>query len=159
MKTVIAPKEIEFECPNCHQRYKSATYQDGMECACQNCNFQFTILAIEPHAEIPALRISAPEPSTPPDSQTIPQKESEEQHVQMLFYDAANTNGSGTFLLVGAMLAFAVAIIAMLSQSVIVSAIAGSISGGALMIGLACKILAQLEYIRAEVRAHRKGLR
>ena len=54
-----APKEIEFDCPNCQQSFKSATFSDGMECTCVNCNFQFTILA-RPSSDADLPRASAP---------------------------------------------------------------------------------------------------
>jgi DNA-directed RNA polymerase subunit RPC12/RpoP len=158
--------EIEFECPNCQQPFKSATYQDGMECTCQQCNFTFTILAKPAEPSISAQRISAPQPSFAGKAAAIlntdllgdedkkrlaaAEEPAEKREIRQLFESASTDSGIGTFLLVVAMISFVIGLIAAANDaSPAAFAVLGAITGGSLMIGLACKLLAQLVLVSA----------
>jgi DNA-directed RNA polymerase subunit RPC12/RpoP len=172
MKSAYASKEIEFECPNCHQRYKSATYQDGMDCACQNCNFQFTILAIEPHAEIPAERISAPRPGFAAKAaavlttdllgdedrkQTAAAETAEARELRTLLENAAWDNTCGSFLITLAIIGMIIGvIIALNGERLGPLGISGAIAGPALVLGLILKVISRLDFIRAEIKAQKR---
>jgi hypothetical protein len=146
-----------------------------MECVCTNCQFPFTILAKPSGSDPQARRISAPAPGFAAKAAAIlnadllgdddkkrlasAEEPAEEREIRQLFASASSDSGIGTFLLVVAAISFAIGVIAALGQaSGAALAVLGAIIGGSLTLGVTCKILAQLEYIRAEIRAGRKHL-
>jgi hypothetical protein len=148
-------KEIEFDCPNCQQTFKSVTYTDGAECVCSKCNFSFTILAKPPEANSQAERLSAPEshsesPGALAKAAAILTRpigrRDERTDVEKLFDDASGTDSFANILLVVSAIAFVCAFLGG-------GTAAGAVCGGFLSVGLAFKIIAQLIFIRAEIRS------
>jgi DNA-directed RNA polymerase subunit RPC12/RpoP len=153
------PTITSFYCPNCNQHFESETLRPGGDCQCTECQFKFRVPADPDRKAAPAVPESA---LTAEDREMLRQIETDEaaqrEHlaVQELFDSASGTSGAGNFFLVVAVIALCVAVVQMVNSEN--AANAGSICGIFLALGLAHKILSQLIYIRAEIRANRKEL-
>jgi hypothetical protein len=136
--------DILFVCPNCNQRFESDSLLPGADFTCTQCAFNFRL----PH-DAPTKQVTRPDPLPYSPIQTYGEKQ-----VEKIFQSAASTNGAATafFVLAGICLVLSVAIKfgdAPTDAFVILAAI----GSGFFSLGLVFKIIAQLIYIRAEIKA------
>jgi DNA-directed RNA polymerase subunit RPC12/RpoP len=140
---------ISFHCPNCNQHFESESHGKGRDFQCTECFFNFKI----PHdSEVKSQRAIVSDADR--EERQQPKETHDERQTRELFESASSTNGTADFLIAIAIMTLIIAIVIACNDGTpAATGIAIAISGGSLGLGLACKIIAHLIYIRAEIKA------
>lgn len=159
----MKPTLIEFECPSCHQNFDSDDLREGMDFACTTCNFEFTILA---RSVFQPEEVAPPAPR-PPEVKGLSESERqkfaaiknapEDQAVvetKKIFERAELADNTANFFFGLAVLALVFALFGAFTDAAAVT-LAGVVgfAGAAFTTGVLVKMLAQLIFIRAELRS------
>lgn len=140
---------IEFSCPHCQRHFEAPPEYAGRLISCPDCEKPFTAPGLN-RPRFPANAAA----NVVADAMRKPPPKPNGKTTEELFQEAADNDFKSNIFIVLALVGFVISVlIGWGNESAAGAAVGGALSGAALLLGFVMKIVAKLEYIRAELHS------